>query len=184
MPLLQDISNAFQSLFHTQTATMTKQRAVCVLNGDVDPNVKGTVWFSQEKDGAPTAIKGEITGLSPGLHGFHVHVYGDLTNGCMSAGPHFNPTNKTHGGPKDDVRHFGDLGNVKAEADGVAKLDFTDHLVALSGPNSIIGRTLVVHALQDDLGRGVADKAEESKKTGNAGARLACGVVGLAAPEQ
>ena len=162
---------------------MSIQRAVCVLKGDADPKVNGTVWFTQQKEGQPTTIKGEITGLAPGLHGFHVHVYGDLTNGCVSAGPHYNPTNKTHGSPKDEVRHVGDLGNVHAGEDGVSKIEFTDNQIALVGPNNVIGRTLVVHALEDDLGRGVGEKAEESKKTGNAGARLACGVIGLAAPE-
>lgn len=94
-----------------------------------------------------------------------MHVYGDLTNGCASAGPHFNPMNKTHGGPKvfiinktnktiekDEVRHVGDLGNVMAGADTVAKVDFSDNLVSLFGPHSVIGRTMVVHALEDDLG--------------------------------
>ncbi|KAF7637737.1 Superoxide dismutase [Cu-Zn] [Meloidogyne graminicola] len=162
---------------------MTTQQAVCVLNGDADKNVKGTIRFRQEKEGSPTRIEGEITGLSPGLHGFHVHAYGDLTNGCVSAGPHYNPTNMTHGGPQDEVRHVGDLGNVHAKEDGVAKIDFEDSKISLVGATNIIGRTLVVHALEDDLGRGTDDKAEESKKTGNAGPRLACGVIGLASPQ-
>uniref|UniRef100_A0A1I8B7N9 Superoxide dismutase [Cu-Zn] n=1 Tax=Meloidogyne hapla TaxID=6305 RepID=A0A1I8B7N9_MELHA len=115
--------------------------------------------------------------------GFHVHAYGDLTNGCVSAGPHYNPTNMTHGGPQDEVRHVGDLGNVHAKEDGVAKIDFEDTKISLVGPTAIVGRTLVVHALEDDLGRGTDDKAEESKKTGNAGPRLACGVIGLAPPQ-
>uniref|UniRef100_A0A6V7XTU9 Superoxide dismutase [Cu-Zn] n=3 Tax=Meloidogyne TaxID=189290 RepID=A0A6V7XTU9_MELEN len=162
----------------------TELRAICVLNGDGDKNVKGTIRFSQEKEGSPTRIEGEITGLSPGLHGFHVHAYGDLTNGCVSAGPHYNPTNMTHGGPLDEVRHVGDLGNVHANEDGVAAIDFKDGKISLVGPTAIVGRTLVVHALEDDLGRGTDDKAEESKKTGNAGPRLACGVIGLAAVPQ
>jgi Cu/Zn superoxide dismutase len=54
----------------------------------------------QAKEGEPTTIKGEISGLAPGQHGFHVHQFGDSTNGCTSAGPHFNPFSKTHGGPK------------------------------------------------------------------------------------
>ena len=121
-------------------------------------------------------MNGEITGIADGSHGFHVHEFGDTTNGCVSAGPHFNPENKTHGGPEDDIRHVGDLGNVVAK-DGVAKIEMTDKLIKLSGPHNIIGRTLVVHADPDDLGKG---GHELSKTTGNAGGRIACGVIGVA----
>jgi len=121
--------------------------------------------------------KGELKGLTPGLHGFHVHQFGDTTDGCTSAGPHFNPKSQEHGGPTDKVRHAGDLGNVTAGADGVAKVDVKDAEISLKGDNSIVGRTLVVHADPDDLGKG---GHELSKTTGNAGARVACGVIGLA----
>lgn len=67
------------------------------------------------------------------------------------------------------MRHVGDLGNVAANSDGISKFEFTDKLVHLYGENSVIGRSMVVHAAEDDLGRGVGDKREESKKTGNAG---------------
>lgn len=110
-----------------------------------------------------------MTGLTPGLHGFHVHEFGDNTNGCMSAGPHFNPKNLEHGGPNAAIRHVGDLGNIEADASGVAKVNITDKQVTLVGDNTVIGRTLVVHADQDDLGEG---GHELSKTTGNAGARL------------
>ncbi|KAL3105005.1 hypothetical protein niasHT_028537 [Heterodera trifolii] len=158
------------------------KKAVCVLVGDADPSVKGMITFTQDKEGSPVSVQGEISGLEPGLHGFHVHAYGDLSNGCTSAGPHFNPTNKTHGGPQDQIRHVGDLGNVHAGSDGIAKLTFSDHLISLCGANNIVGRALVVHKSEDDLGRGLGEKEEESKKTGNAGARLACGIIGLAKP--
>uniref|UniRef100_P41962 Superoxide dismutase [Cu-Zn] n=3 Tax=Brugia pahangi TaxID=6280 RepID=SODC_BRUPA len=151
---------------------------IAVLRGD---NVSGIIRFKQEKEGSPTTISGEIKGLTPGLHGFHVHQYGDTTNGCISAGPHFNPYNKTHGGPTDEMRHVGDLGNIVAGADGTAHIDISDKHVQLLGPNSIIGRSLVVHADQDDLGKGVGDKKDESLKTGNAGARVACGIVAVSA---
>ena len=71
-------------------------RAVAVLRSEA---VNGVVWFTQNKEGEETTIQGEIKGLTPGLHGFHIHQYGDSTNGCISAGPHFNPFGLTHGGP-------------------------------------------------------------------------------------
>jgi len=149
-------------------------KAVAVLKGD---KVSGTIWFEQAAGGGPVCVKGELKGLAPGLHGFHVHQFGDTTDGCTSAGPHFNPNNKEHGGPGDAVRHAGDLGNVTAGADGVAKVDVKDAQISLGGANCIVGRTLVVHADPDDLGKG---GHELSKTTGNAGARVACGVIGLA----
>jgi Cu-Zn family superoxide dismutase len=66
-------------------------RAVAILQGDKESGVSGVVWFTQEQAGGPVNIDGEISGLLPGKHGFHIHQYGDRTNGCMSAGPHFNP---------------------------------------------------------------------------------------------
>jgi len=152
---------------------MAPAKAVCVLKGD---GVLGTIWFTQEGTG-PVSVSGQISGLKAGLHGFHVHEFGDTTDGCTSAGPHFNPHGKTHGGPTDAERHAGDLGNVTAGGDGVAKVDAKDSNISLSGPTSIVGRTMVVHADPDDLGKG---GHELSKTTGNAGARVACGVIGLA----
>jgi len=126
-----------------------------------------------------TIIRINITGLTPGVHGFHIHEKGDLTNGCISCGPHFNPGNFSHASPNDTMRHVGDLGNIEADANGTVVLTLNDTLVQLSGPFSVLGRSVVVHALPDDLGRGVGDKEAESKKTGNAGARVACGVIGI-----
>ncbi|XP_027027682.1 superoxide dismutase [Cu-Zn] [Tachysurus fulvidraco] len=148
-------------------------KAVCVLKGTGE--VTGTVYFEQS-NGASVKLTGQITGLTPGLHGFHVHAFGDNTNGCISAGPHFNPHNMTHGGPTDEIRHVGDLGNVTADSDGIAKIDIEDKIVSLTGQYSIIGRTMVIHEKEDDLGKGGDD---ESHKTGNAGGRLACGVIGI-----
>ncbi|XP_011503107.1 PREDICTED: superoxide dismutase [Cu-Zn] [Ceratosolen solmsi marchali] len=147
-------------------------KAVCVLQGDA----KGTLFFEQSGESDPVKVTGEVSGLKQGLHGFHIHEFGDNTNGCTSAGPHFNPLGKEHGGPTDDVRHVGDLGNVEAGADGIAKIQITDKFINLHGVHNIIGRTLVVHADPDDLGKG---GHELSKTTGNAGGRLACGVIGI-----
>ncbi|KAE8680421.1 Superoxide dismutase [Hibiscus syriacus] len=149
------------------------KKAVAVLKGD--SKVEGVVTLTQEDDG-PTTVNVRITGLTPGPHGFHLHEYGDTTNGCMSTGAHFNPNKMTHGAPEDEVRHAGDLGNIIANADGVAEATIVDNQIPLSGPNAVVGRALVVHELEDDLGKG---GHELSLTTGNAGGRLACGVVGL-----
>ncbi|KRX91501.1 Superoxide dismutase [Cu-Zn] [Trichinella pseudospiralis] len=151
-------------------------KAICVIRGE---NVTGTVIFKQNTENDKTTITGEIKGLTPGKHGFHVHEWGDNSMGCISAGAHYNPFGKTHGGPTDTVRHVGDLGNIVAGSDGVAKIDIVDDQIKLTGEHSIIGRTMVVHIQEDDLGKGGDD---ESLKTGNAGARVGCGVIGIANP--
>ncbi|XP_052171864.1 superoxide dismutase [Cu-Zn], chloroplastic-like [Diospyros lotus] len=149
------------------------KNAVAVLKGT--SNVEGVVKLIQEGDG-PTTVNVRVTGLTPGPHGFHLHEFGDTTNGCISTGAHFNPNNMTHGAPEDEIRHAGDLGNIIADAKGVAEATIVDNQIPLSGPNAVIGRAFVVHELEDDLGKG---GHELSLTTGNAGGRLACGVVGL-----
>lgn len=154
--------------------------AVAVIRGDSD--VKGTIRFSQAAESDPVTIEYEITGNTPSAErGFHIHSFGDVTSGCVSAGPHLNPFGVSHGSRDGDKasRHVGDLGNIPTDASGTAKGSFTDSLISLFGANSIIGRSVVVHAGQDDLGKGVGAAAEESKKTGNAGGRNACGVIGV-----
>jgi len=96
--------------------------------------------------------------------------------GCVSAGGHFNPNGKNHGGPKDEDRHAGDLGNITADENGVAKFEITDSQIPVNGANSIVGRSVVVHADNDDLGKGGFD---DSKTTGHAGGRVACGIIGI-----
>ncbi|KAK9767636.1 hypothetical protein K7432_002402 [Basidiobolus ranarum] len=149
-------------------------KAVAVLRGD--SSVQGTVYFTQENENSPVKVEATLTGLAPGKHGFHIHEFGDNTNGCTSAGGHYNPFAQTHGAPGDEVRHAGDLGNIVASEDGQATLSVTDSLLKLTGPHSIIGRTVVVHEGEDDLGKG---GHELSSTTGNAGGRQACGVIGL-----
>uniref|UniRef100_P81926 Superoxide dismutase [Cu-Zn] n=1 Tax=Halocynthia roretzi TaxID=7729 RepID=SODC_HALRO len=146
-------------------------KAVCVLVG----SVKGTLNFKQDAIGSCT-VTGEVSGLIPGKHGFHIHEYGDLTNGCTSSGGHFNPFKQIHGAPEDDIRHVGDLGNITADSSGVATVNITDRMISLTGEHSIIGRAVVVHAGEDDLGKG---GHEDSKTTGHAGGRLSCGVIGI-----
>jgi len=145
---------------------------ICVLEG----SVKGTIKITQEADGKPCNISGTVTGLSEGKHGFHIHQFGDYSSGCASTGGHFNPAGKNHGGPADEERHAGDLGNIIANAEGVAQVEIVDAQVTLTGVNSVVGRAIVVHAGEDDLGKG---GFEDSLKTGHAGGRLSCGVIGI-----
>jgi len=149
-------------------------KAVAVLMGE---HVRGVITFSRLEDGR-THVAGEVSGLAKGPHGFHIHQFGDTTNGCASCGGHFNPHGGTHGAPEGKVRHAGDLGNIVAADNGIAVVDIVDHLIPIHGPHTIVGRAVVVHEKIDDLGKGGND---ESLKTGNAGPRLACGIVALAA---
>ncbi|KAJ3358690.1 Superoxide dismutase [Cu-Zn] 2 [Allomyces javanicus] len=149
-------------------------KAVAVLRGDA--GVAGTITFTQASPDAPVTVEATISGLKAGNHGFHIHEFGDNTNGCVSAGGHFNPHGFTHGAPTDKERHVGDLGNIVAGADGVAHVSITDAQLSLAGEHSIVGRSVVVHADEDDLGKGGHDL---SKTTGNAGGRVACGVIGI-----
>jgi len=137
--------------------------------------VTGVVRFSME---AKTLhIDYSIKGLTDGAHGFHIHQYGDLTDGCDSACAHFNPDGTEHGGLDSEVRHLGDLGNIESE-DGVAEGRISTDTLSLDGKkrNCIVGRMIIVHEDRDDLGLG---GDAESLKTGNAGKRLGCGVIGL-----
>jgi len=157
--------------------TANKRSAICILFPDNSSNVTGLVSFHQESFKDQVNIVANVRGLKPNsLHGIHIHQYGDLTQGCITAGPHFNPFNKVHGGPHDAERHVGDLGNLKTDESGSSYMTLVDSLITLYGDHSIIGRSVVVHANEDDLGRGEND---ESKRTGNAGARVACGVIGI-----
>ncbi|XP_064473538.1 uncharacterized protein LOC135388123 [Ornithodoros turicata] len=148
------------------------RKAVCYSKG----NVSMALYFEQGSIELPVSINGEITGLSPGKHGFHVHALGDFTNGCASTGPHFNPMKKDHGAPTDSQRHVGDLGNIEANTDGLAIISMNDDHISLVGAHNIIGRSLVVHEKPDDLGRG---QTNESKTTGSSGARVGCCLVGF-----
>ncbi len=146
------------------------EKAICVLHPTEGNDVKGTVTFTQS--GSGVNVVADLEGLKPGKHGFHIHEYGDCSKpDGTSAGGHFNPASEDHGAPSDSVRHVGDLGNIEAKADGTAHLELNDTMIQLNGEHSIIGRAIVVHAGEDDL---------KSQPTGDAGARVACGVIGIA----
>jgi Cu-Zn family superoxide dismutase len=147
-------------------------KGVAVFQG----NVRGTVYFTENKNNVKIDIN--ITGLKPNAkHGFHIHKAGDLTDGCTSMCAHYNPFNKNHGCPGVDERHVGDLGNIFTDLFGNANYSTYDDIIKLSGEYSIIGRGLIIHADPDDCGLG---GNEESLKTGNAGKRIACAVIGIA----
>jgi len=140
----------------------------------LNSGVSGEVNFSQDSEISPVKIEGKIYGASQGKHGFHIHEKNSIQDGCASTGMHFNPTNSDHGDLEGLIRHAGDMGNVVSE-DGkniVTKMHSTN--MTLFGDNSIIGRTCVIHELEDDLG--TKDDAA-SKLNGNSGKRLACGIV-------
>ena len=150
---------------------MTKIEAIATLNSK---NCKGTITFIEKKKYVEIVI--DLYNLKPGLHGFHIHEAGNLSDGCQSCCAHFNPSNKNHGGPNSNNRHVGDLGNIEANKNGICKTTFNDNLIKLRGYKyNIIGRSVVVHADEDDLGLG---GNSESLKTGNAGKRIGCAVIG------
>jgi Cu-Zn family superoxide dismutase len=146
-------------------------KAVAVLFPTKGSEVKGRVTFTQ--DGSTIHVHAEISSLTPGEHGFHIHEYGVWSEDGMASGGHFNPTQSPHAGPDSKKRHVGDLGNVTANANGNVTLDLDDMHLSFHGANSIIGRGLVVHEKVDDL---------KTQPTGNAGGRLAVGVIGVAKP--
>jgi Cu-Zn family superoxide dismutase len=144
--------------------------AVAVLQPTEGNVVHGIVTFTKIEEGIK--VVADVEGLSPGKHGFHIHEYGDCSAPeGTSAGGHFNPDNMPHGAPTDMKRHVGDLGNLEADAEGKAHYERIDKIISFSGHHSIIGRAVIIHAGEDDL---------TTQPTGNAGPRVACGVIGIA----
>lgn len=142
-----------------------------------DSSIKGTVRFTEYEH--EVVINVDIKGLKPNSkHGFHVHECGDMTDKCESMCAHFNPYGKNHGGPGDKERHVGDLGNLVADKNGRAKYVQRDEMIKLRGTKcNIIGRGLIIHEDEDDLGCG---GQKDSLVTGHAGKRIACAVIGYA----
>lgn len=146
--------------------------AIAVFSGEIN----GYVKFIEDINKNAVKVDLHINGLNKNsLHGFHVHEAGDLTDKCTSMCSHFNPYSKTHGCPGMKERHVGDLGNIETNSKGEAKYHFFDDVIKLRGKSNIIGRGLIIHADQDDCGKG---GNAESLKTGNAGKRIACAVIG------
>lgn len=146
-----------------------KMSSTAILVATSGSSVRGVLKFHESSDGA-VHITGLVEGLTPGKHGFHIHVNGncDSPDG-MSAGGHYAPAGGHHGAPVSKDRHLGDLGNIEADASGRAIVHVTAHgiSIALMGPASVDGRSIVIHAKEDDF----------SEPVGNSGARVACGVI-------
>ncbi|ETV65219.1 hypothetical protein H257_17994 [Aphanomyces astaci] len=152
-------------------------KAVVTLYGE-DAQVFGSLVLSQANEDAKTIIAGSLKGLSAGKHALHINVFGDVSNGGASTGGVFNPFGKSHGAPDEDERRVGSLGNIQVDEEGNAKVHIEDPLLKLIGPHSVIGRSLVIHENEDDLGKG---GHELSLQNGNAGPIKAFGVVGISA---
>ena len=151
--------------------------AVAVFEG---PQVKGDVVI-QQKGPQKVHIKAIFTRLPPGKHGFHIHTAGDLRGkGCQGACAHYHTGPPcSHGdepGDEPDIstkpRHTGDLGNIEMPKKGVFEKEWT---VKGTSVKDLWGRSIIVHADEDDLGLG---DHEDSKTTGHSGSRIACAVIG------
>lgn len=148
-----------------ESATATLQGA------PEDTDFKGTITFTPEGDGV--RVVAHLEGVDQnGQHGFHVHETGDCSHGegdkhFTSAGGHFNPTGAEHACPPTEPRHAGDLGNIEV-TNGTGHLETSTNLLSLTGTNSVVGKAIILHASADDC---------KTQPTGNAGDRLACGVV-------
>ncbi|KAI0228331.1 Superoxide dismutase [Cu-Zn] [Lamellibrachia satsuma] len=164
----------------TSKAADDMMHAVCYVRpetGSGAENISGIIRFNQQRGGNIT-ITVALTGFNKtnngAKHGFHVHTNGDLGDGCKAAGGHYNPLGKQHGGPDNTERHVGDLGNVIQDTNGNASVTILDHLVSLEGNYSVVGRAIVIHEGEDDLGKG---NHSDSKTSGHAGARIGCCVI-------
>jgi Cu-Zn family superoxide dismutase len=142
------------------------KKAIALLIPTEGNQVRGTLTLTVAGD--KVHVTGKVTGLTPGEHGFHIHEFGDMTSADgTAAGGHYNPGGHKHGGLEDKERHAGDLGNIKADKDGVAMVDVKADVKL----HFILGRAFVVHAKADDF---------KTQPTGDAGGRVALGLIGLA----
>jgi Cu-Zn family superoxide dismutase len=147
------------------------QNAVAVMK-DVKGNIVGLATFTEDTSGL-VHIKVNVSGLTPGLHGIHIHETGNCTGPSFtSAGGHYNTLGKEHGLNNTKGPHAGDLPNLEVGEDGTGHMNSTTDLVTLSpGPTSLFtanGTSLIIHADPDD---------QMTNPSGNSGARIICGVI-------
>jgi len=145
-------------------------QAICILH---QTEYSGYILFTEKN--THCEIEVNLQGLPPGKRGFHIHERGNLLEGCKSLCAHFNPTNKNHGPLNSKDSHVGDLGNIEVNQKGKVNCIIKAKRIKLKGKNSIIGRSVVIHQKEDDCGKGTN---KDSLITGNAGKRIACGIIG------
>lgn len=160
-----------QSIAALGGEVLQKQRVVrkAIVNIKSLPGhqITGRVIFTKVPGGIK--VVADVDGLKPGKHGFHVHEFGDCGGKeGAAAGAHFNPTNSRHGGPDSPERHVGDLGNLEADGRGHAHYERVDKLISFEGQNSILERSIMIHADPDDY---------TTQPTGASGGRIACGII-------
>lgn len=143
--------------------------ATATLDSTSGSTAKGVVHLTDVGDGN-VEVQADLTGVPPGVHGFHIHEKGDCGNNAQAAGGHFNPTGMIHGAPDAVSHHAGDWGNVTADDKGEVHAKFTTHSISLKSGDATnaVGHAIVLHGNPDDL---------TSQPAGNAGPRIACGVV-------
>src|ERR1019366_10806696 len=138
------ISAVCCALSLTSASAQEVKKAIAVLHPASGSQVMGTVTFTKTDGGMQ--VVADITGLTPGQHGFHIHEFGDCSApDATSAGGHFNPYHMQHGGPAAAMRHAGDFGNLEADASGKAHYERVDTTISLDGVDSIIGHGVIVH---------------------------------------
>ncbi len=137
---------------------------------DRDGKVIGTITLTETPQGV--LLNGDLNGLPPGPHGFHVHAVGKCEPPFTSAGGHFNPENKKHGFHDASGAHAGDLPNLHAVADGKAMVDAVAAGLTLAGGSKSLldqdGASIVIHAKADDY---------KTDPAGESGDRIVCGIV-------
>lgn len=143
-------------------STEFAESATARLSGLEGRDVEGMITF--EEAGDHLMVRGSVSGLERGKHGFHVHS----GMSCDDFGDHFNPMDVEHGSPDEPTRHHGDLGNLVADSSGVAEYERIDRKLSLTGEYSIAGRALIVHAGEDSY---------LDQPSGDAGPVIACGII-------
>lgn len=153
-----------------QTQEPNIEIAIALLYPTEGNETNGQIVFTKLSNGK-IKVEAEVYNLTPGKHGFHIHEHGDCSSpDGKSAGGHFFTDHDHHGSLEEMATHVGDLGNLEANADGIAKLTFETEKLSFSGLANVIGRGVIVHEGVDDM---------KTQPTGDAGGRVACGVIGI-----